>query len=408
MDGVPKEVTLSNGVRVAIENNPSSYSTSLGILVKVGSKDEEEEKAGIAHLLEHMLFRGSERYDRQKLAEITDMLGGDFNGLTHKDYTLFYIRAPYDKLSIATDILVDIFKNPLLLAEELEKEKQVIIEEMKDRDNSPEEVVKENILSLVWDGHPLGRSILGTEETVLSVTPEDLIDFLAFYHNPEAIIVSVSGRIDEEADFLKHLENLLGKLNGIKKPYREPPQFNPGRKEAVHPSTQVHLCVALESAKAEDDWHYAYGVLANLLGGGSSSRLFQKLRDERGLCYDVEAEDIALEDCGLLNIYSASRPNNKNILLELIEEELISIKEKGVTKEELERSKEQLKNAILLSLESSLQRMTRVALSLLYRGRIVQLEETLAKIEKIDEASIQDALSRSLSKGLGTFILSPA
>lgn len=401
-----KEVLLDNGVKVAVENNPSYYSVSLGILVRVGAKDEGE-KDGIAHLLEHMLFKGSRRYDRQTLSQITDRLGGDFNGLTHKDYTLYYIRAPYKELDIAMDILVDIFKNPLLSPEELEKEKQVILEEMRERDNTPEEVAKEQILSLAWDGHPLGRSILGSEETILSLTSEDLRNFLSLYHHPESIIISASGRVDSSS-FLTKLEKLLGKLDGRKKKASPPPEFHPGEREMSYPTTQVHYCLAMESAKANDESHYAYGVLAALLGGGSSSRLFQKLREERGLCYDVEAEDLSLEDCGLLTIYSASHPQNKQILRELIEGELESLRGEGVSKEELWRAKEQLKNAILLSLESSLQRMMRLALSLHYRGRIVPLEETLEKIERVSEEDVQKAISHSLGKGIATFYLSPA
>lgn len=405
MEKSAREVTLDNGVKVVIEDNPSSYSVSLGILVKVGAKDEGE-KAGIAHLLEHMLFKGSEHYDRRELAHITDMLGGDFNGLTHKDYTLYYIRAPYDKLEIAADVLIDIFKNPLLSPEELEREKQVILEEMRERDDTPEEIAKERILSLVWNGHPLGRSILGFKETLLPLTSEDLRDFLSLYHHPEAIIFSAAGRLDESL-LLKHLERELRGLNGKKKKVNASPKFQPGEEEMFYSTTQVHLCLAMESAKANDDSHYTYGVLATLLGGGSASRLFQKLREERGLCYDIEAEDLALEDVGLLNIYTASHPGNKQILRELIEEELLSLRDEGVSKEELRRAKEQLKNAILLSLESSLQRMTRLALSLLYKGRIVPLEETLEKVERVKEEDIQQVLFHSLSKGLATFYLCP-
>jgi predicted Zn-dependent peptidase len=402
-----KEITLSNGIKVAIEDNSSSYSVSLGILVKVGAKDEEDEKAGIAHLLEHMLFRGSKRYGRTEIAKITDMLGGDFNGLTHKDYTFFYIRVPHDKLDIGMDVLFDIFLNPTLAEEDLEKEKQVILEEIRDRDNDPEEVAKEKILSLAWDGHPLGRSILGSQDTLLSINGKDLRDFLSLYHNPEAIIISASGRIDDSF-FLRRLENLLRPLNGNKKLSKEPPEFRAGVAEMFHPTTQVHLCMAMESAKVEDDAHYTYGILATLLGGGSASRLFQKLREERGLCYDVEAEDIALEDCGILNIYSASHPNNKDLLKELIEEELVSLKNKGVGREELERAKKQLENAILLSLESSLQRMMRLALSLFYRGRVVPIEETLERIERVREEDVQGAINRSLAKGIAIFSLMPA
>lgn len=400
-----KEVILNNGVRVAVENNPSCYSVSLGILAKVGARDEGE-KEGIAHLLEHMFFKGSLHYDRQTLSRITDRLGGDFNGLTHKDYTLLYIRVPYNELDIATDILIDIFKNPLLSPEELEKEKQVIREEMRERDNIPEEVAKEQILSLAWQNHPLGRSILGSEDTLLSLTSDDLRSFLSLHHHPESIIVSAVGRI-ESSLFLSKLEKLLGQLNGEKKRENIPPQFHPGEREIFHPTQQIHYCLAMESAKANDEAHYAYAVLATLLGGGSASRLFQRLREERGLCYDVEVEDLALEDSGLLTIYSASHPNNKLILRELIEKELVSLRDYGVEMEELRRAKEQLKNAILLSLESSLQRMIRLAISLLYRGRIVPLDETLEKIEKVKEEDIQKVISSSLNKGLATLYLCP-
>ncbi|MGB9797257.1 MAG: M16 family metallopeptidase [bacterium] len=401
-----KEITLPNGVKVAIEDNPSSYSVSLGILVKVGAKDEEDEKAGIAHLLEHMLFKGSKHYDRREIARITDMLGGDFNGLTHKDYTLYYIRVPHDKIDIAMDVLFDIFLYPKLTIEDLEKEKQVVLEEIRDRDNDPEEVVKEKIFSLVWNGHPLGRSILGSEETLRSINREDLRDFLSFYHNPESIIISAAGRIDEGI-FLKKVEKLMGAINGHKKAPPKPPQFRAGEAEMSHPTTQVHLCVALESAKVKDDAHYIYGVLATLLGGGSASRLFQKLREERGLCYDVEAEDLALEECGILGIYAASHPSNKDILRELIEEELVSLRDEGLREEELERAKKQLKNAILLSLESSLQRMMRIAFSLFYKGRIVPLEETLEKIERVREEDIKEAINCSLTKGIASLFLVP-
>ncbi len=414
MNGNLKEVTLANGVSVAIEDSPSFYSASLGILAKAGSKDEGEKK-GVAHLLEHLVFKGNERFNARRLAEVFASLGGEANGLTHKDYTLYYLHMPYDKLLPAFEILADVFLHPLIAVEELEKEKQVVLEEIKEMEDSPEEVGREKLFSLVWRGHPLSFPILGWEESVRSISRGDILDFLKRYYTPDSIIISASGRIDPA--LLQQIEALFGDLRGEggcspseggRSPrVNEKPLFHPFEEEIPYETIQSHIYLALEGVPWRDDARYVYDLLATILGGGASSRLFQKVREEKGLAYEVDAENLSLEDGGLLVIYSATDEGKKEEVLGLIREELEKICEEGIGEEELRRGKEQLKGMLLLSLESTVQRMGWLASTLFYKGSVVTLEESLRRIEEVTAQEIQEVMRKALSSGIATLLLSP-
>lgn len=414
MNGSLKERTLANGVSVAIDDNPSFYSASLGILVKAGSKDEEGKK-GVAHLLEHLIFKGNERFDARRLAEVFASLGGEANGLTHKDYTLYYLHMPYDKVLPAFEVLADVFLHPLIAVEELEKEKQVVLEEIKEMEDSPEEVGREKLFSLVWRGHSLSFPVLGWEESVRSINREDLLDFLKRYYTPDSIIISASGRIDPA--LLERIEVLFGDLRreegyssyegGQNPRVNEKPPFHPFEEEIPYETTQAHIYLALESVPWREDSRYIYDLLATILGGGASSRLFQKIREERGLAYEVDVENLSLGDGGLLLIYSATGERQKGEVLRLIKEELERICEEGIGEEELRRGKEQLKGMLLLSLESTVQRMGWLASTLFYKGRVVTLEESLRRIEEVTAQELQEVMEKALSSGIATLLLSP-
>ncbi len=392
-----KKETLPNGVRIVTEEIPHVRSVSIGIWVGAGSRDENEANNGIAHFIEHMMFKGTARRTPKEIAETLDAVGGQLNAFTSKEYTCYYAKVLDEYLDTAIDLLGDMFFNSLFLEQEVEKEKNVIIEEIKMYEDAPDELVHDIFASTMWRGHALGRPIIGTEQIIRGLTPDDIRDFINRFYTPDSLVVAVAGNIKHQ-DIVNKLRPVFGTVpkHGEKRNYTAPESHclvHVKRKD----TEQIHLCIGAPGLSMDDRDIYVLHVLNTILGGGISSRLFQEIREERGLAYSVFTYHNSYRDAGLFSIYAGLSRNNLNQVISLVGKELRDLRVNGITKAELSRAKEQLKGSLFLGLENVSNRMSRLGKSELCLNRVVTVEEAVERIKNVTVEDVVD-LSRKLFK----------
>jgi len=377
-----KEV-LASGLRVVSEFIPGVESVTLGLWIAAGSSEEPPARAGITHFLEHMFFKGTERRSAAQLAQAIEGVGGYLNAFTDSEYTCLHARVLADHLPLAADVLCDMLTCSLFDRQELEREKQVVLQEIAQHEDIPEELVHELYLRAVWAGHPLGRPTLGSADTVRSITRDDLLAYWRRTYTADRIIIAAAGRLDHAqlVDLtMQPLARLLASSSGQNGP---PPTFQPGETIAAREAEQVHLCLGVPGCAFADEDRYALGLLDTALGGGASSRLFQHIREERGLAYQIGSFLGAYRQAGLLTVSAGTSANNFRLVADLVRAELAGLTHHGLSAEELGRVKEQVKGGMALALESTSYRMNRLALGELYLGRPISFAEVAAKLDAV-------------------------
>lgn len=387
---------LSNGVRIVAERIPYAYSAVIGIWVRTGSRFEHEENQGVSHFIEHLFFKGTSNRTAKQIAEELEALGGTLNAFTAKEYTCFYAKVLAEHLPVALDLLTDMFFNSLFAEGDIEKERNVILEEIKMYEDTPDELIHDLFAANLWQTHPLGYPILGSAESVEKIDRKAIIDYYHRHYTPENVVISVAGNIDYQQVFAD-LEKKFGHWSpSHKKPHRQAPPIPKSGEVYYHKDTeQVHLCLGTPSISQEDERIYQMIVLNGIIGGGLSSRLFQEIREERGLVYSIYSYHSAYIDAGLFSIYAGTGLNNTAEVVRLVLQELNQIREKGVTEEELVRVREQIKGSILLSMESISNRMSRLGRSEVCYNRIITSDEI---IEGVTGVSIKEV--QMLAEGL--------
>jgi len=378
-----KRTKLDNGLTVVCEQIPNVRSVAIGYWVACGSRNESAEEQGISHLIEHMLFKGTAKRSARKIAETIDAVGGNLNAFTTKEYTCYYVKILDQHLRLGLDLLADMVINTLFAEEELEKEKNVVLEELRMYEDTPDELIYDLLAQALLKDHPLGHSILGTPESISKVNREKLIQYKECYYTPANSCLAIAGSFDVN-QILEECNNFWRKLPGNFTPAPNHPVHTVGttclrRKE----TEQVHLCVGVPGFDRKHKDRYPLLVLNNILGGSSSSRLFQELREERGLVYSTGAYYAAFRDTGIFSIYAGTSLKNFSQVLSLIREELNRLQEEPVPAAELSRAKEQIKGNLWLSLENTTNRMSRLAKSELFYDRFISPEEVLAEVEKV-------------------------
>jgi len=382
---------LSNGIPVIIEKITTSKSVSIGIFVKTGTKHELENEAGISHFLEHMLFKGTKTRTAKEISEEIDNVGGDLNAFTSKEVTAFYVKSLSEYTNVGIDILSDIYLNSVFSEEEMERERGVIIEEIRMYEDIPEEKIHDLNSAKVLEGGVLSKPVLGTEESVNKITNKKLKEYWRERYTSDNTIISVVGDIDEE----KVLEELERKFSPLKRKmkernYNEQFKVNYGIEEMKKDIKQVHLCLNVKGIKKTDEKRYILAILSNILGGNMSSRLFQEVREERGLAYTVYSYSTSYQEGGLFTVYAATTKESYKEVLEIIKKEFYKIKKEGITEAELNRAKNQLKSSLILGLESTKSRMIRFARIFMDYGKIETIEKTIEKIEKVSLKNVKD------------------
>jgi predicted Zn-dependent peptidase len=384
---------MKNGIRIVTEEIPYVNSVSVGIWVRVGSRNEESNINGVSHFIEHMLFKGTEKRNAKEIANSIDKIGGQLNAFTAKESTCYYAKVLDSHFDIALDVLADMFINSTFVKEEIEKEKGVIMEEINMYEDSPEDLVHDLFSQGVWSGNPLGMSILGTEETLNGLNRDSILDYYKSNYIPDNIVISVVGNIKHEVVVEKvekqfrDLASSPNKLTVIQKPSFDPIKITRSKK-----TEQVHLCIGFEGVETNNESFYPLLTMNNIFGGAMSSRLFQNIREDKGLAYSVFSYPSAYQDCGLYSIYAGMKTTQLKNVTQLIMDEIHEIMAKGLTEEELYDSKEQMKGSYTLGLESTSGRMISIGKSELMHDKIYSPTEVIEKIDKVDMDSVNKAI----------------
>ncbi len=373
-----------------MEKIPSVRSISLGIWIGTGSKFETHETNGISHFIEHMLFKGTATRTAREIAESFDSIGGHLNAFTSKEYTCYYAKVLDQHLNIAFDVLSDMFFNSTFDPKELEKEKNVVLEELKMYDDTPDDVVHDLISKATYMNASHGFTILGKEEVLNRLTPQDLRSYISKQYNPKNTVIAVAGNIDEE--------EMIQLTNKYFHQYRsedtmakvEQPEVTYEHLMKQKDTEQAHFCLGLKGLPIGDPQIYPLILLNNILGGSMSSRLFQDIREERGLAYSVFSYHSAFKETGSLHLYAGTAPHQLEEVYELAIQALQSLAKEGITTKELINGKEQLKGNLMLSLESTNSRMSRIGKNELLLKRHLSLDEV---IQRIDSIKLEDVHS---------------
>lgn len=391
------EITrLPNGIHVITHHMPHLETAALGIWVKAGARDELAEENGIAHFLEHMAFKGTPRRSARAIAEEIESAGGEINAATGMETTTYYARVLKQDWPLALDILADIFTAPELDAEEMERERDVILQEIAAAHDQPDDLVFDLAQAASFGEHPLGRSILGTSELVGGVTRQQILDWRNRNYWGARIVVAAAGNIEHKA-FAAEAERLLGQIAEGSGPQRETPCFLPTACTAEKPLDQAHVVLSFEAPSYRHPDIYVLQVLSNILGGGMSSRLFQEVREKRGLCYSVFSFGSAFEDAGQVGVYAATSPEHSNELLDLTSEVMLSVT-RDVTEAEVARAKSQLKASLVMNLESASARADQIARQFLAFGEVPPISALTERIEAVTAEQVR-ALAEKLFRG---------
>jgi len=409
------KAVLDNGIRVVMEEIPSVKSASVGIWVEVGSRDETETEAGLAHFVEHMFFKGTVHRSAQEIAQEMDGLGGELNAFTSRETTAFYANVIDEHLPKAVDLLADLFRHSVFRSIEIEREKRVVLEEINMVEDDPEDLIYDLHTANVWGGNPIGRPILGDVKVIRSMTRRQIRDFLSRRYRPERMIISVAGRFNRSA-LIKQLNRLFRTFGPRPRRadrlglvgFRRPPVANGRLFIRQKKLEQAHLCLGFPGLPLTHRDRYGIYALNLLLGGGMSSRLFQEIREKRGLVYSIYSHHAGFQDAGMLTVYAASSPKAVRQVVQLTLRELRRLRERGVHREELLRAVNQMKGSILLSLESTNSRMSRLAKDEIYFGRYFSLEETLREINRVSRRQVERLSERLFdTRQLSLTVLGP-
>lgn len=377
---------LKSNVMLIAEPLSNFHSVTVGIWVGAGSKTETAEENGISHFIEHMMFKGTKKRSSKQIAVDVDNIGGQINAFTSKECTCYYIKVMDEKLSEGIEILTDLFCNAVLDKEELEKERGVVLEEIAMSNDSPEDVAMDLIADTFFSGCSLSKTILGPPSNIGRFTRDDLISYINKRYTADNIVISVAGNFDEE-----NLTHELDKYMNVNQHKVENETFmsclgfknKQGFATEAKDIEQVHICMGLPSYDLRDHKKYALQILNNTIGGSMSSRLFQKIREELGLAYTVYSQPVLYKDTGMYSFYAGTMSQNVTKVAELIREELYRIRKDGITRDEFEQSKEQLKGNFVLSLESTASKMSAMGKSLLLTDKVYSDDEVLKFIKDV-------------------------
>jgi len=387
--------TLSNGVRIVYEKIPYVRSVSVGIWVKTGSRNESRQNNGISHFIEHMLFKGTEKRSAKEIAESIDNIGGQLNAFTGKECTCFYAKTLDTHIDLVLDVLSDMFFNSLFAKKDISVEKRVILEEIGMYEDSPEELVHDILSETVWEGNPIGYSILGTQKSLKSFNIEMIKEYMTQNYTPQNTVISVAGNFEEEylMELIRKYFEIWSSPNDQNAVFQEVVFYN-GIKTKEKDTEQVHLCIGFNGIAHGNDKLYSLLAVNNIFGGGMSSRLFQKIREKKGLVYSIYSYPSAYKNAGLFTIYAGMNPENLNVVVDLVTNEIDTLIKHGIKQSDLEKSKEQLKGNYILGLESTSSRMNSIGKSELMLGHIDTPEEVLEKINAINMDSINEIIDK--------------
>ncbi|XXM73568.1 M16 family metallopeptidase [Lysinibacillus sphaericus] len=401
-----KKHTCQNGLRIVLEEIPTVRSVAIGVWIAAGSRNEVPDNNGISHFLEHMFFKGTKNKSAREIAETFDSIGGQVNAFTSKEYTCYYAKVLDNHAEYALHTLSDMFFNSSFDEEEMGKEKNVVYEEIKMYEDTPDDIVHDLLSKAIYEQHPLGYPILGTEDTLSTFNKEKLKQYMHEMYTPEQVVVSVAGNVNES--FIKEVEKLFGSYKGGKGPeQRVQPSFHYNKLARKKDTEQAHLCLGFDGLQIGHSDIYNLIVLNNIVGGSMSSRLFQEVREQRGLAYSVFSYHSAYQDSGMVTIYGGTGANQLNQLFDTIHNTLEDLKAEGITSKELTNSKEQLKGNLMLSLESTNSRMSRNGKNELLLKRHRTLDEIVEEIDGVTMEKVNRIAKDIFTDDYAVSLISP-
>ncbi len=387
---------LRTGERVISEHVPSVRSVSLGFWIGTGSRDETDARAGVSHFIEHLLFKGTSSHSAQEIAEIFDGLGGELNAATSRETTLIYARVPDDRLEAALDVIVGMVYDPSFT--DIDSERDVVLEEIAMVDDNPQDLVHDVVADAVFGGHPLGRPVIGRADVISSISRRSLAQYHRIAYAHDNIVVAVAGNVTHDrvlALLSARLPKTETPVRRARKPFSRAPA--PGYRFHRKSTEQYHVCLGAPGISRRDERRFAASLLDSILGGSASSRLFQEIREKRGMAYSVYSFASQYSDSGQVGLYVGTREENLVECLEIVARELGDVSAGNVRPGELERAKENLKGRMLLSMESTSNRMSRLGKSLITDTELLSLDEIVERIEAVtgdDVASVAGDLLR--------------
>jgi len=398
---------LDGGLRVVTETLPSSRSVAIGAWVGVGNRDEPVELAGVSHFLEHLLFKGSSARSARDIAEGVDAVGGDLNAFTSKEYTAFHARVPEWDLDFGLNTLLDVLSDPGFTAADLDAERKVILEELAWSADTPDDVVHQVLAENLFPGHSLGWEVLGSQESVRATTADAVRDFHDRWYRRSNIVISVVGPIDHD-QLVERIDSALSTRGGGERPTRVAPDGSVAPDAVTNRSIeQAHYARGWRCGGLHSPDRYALAVATQLLGGGWSSRLFQEVREKRGLSYSVFASVGSFVDAGTVSVYAATAPDRLDELQKVIDAELGDLAENGPGEHELEVARGGFEGATVLGLEDTGSRMARLATNVLIRDRVVGVDEYLAAVRAVTVEDVRRVFADVLNGPSTQSVVSP-
>ena len=392
--GGVERTEFESGLRVVTERMPGVRSVTLGVWVSTGSRDETPAIAGSSHFLEHLVFKGTKTRTARDIAETFDAVGGDFNAFTAKETTCFYARVQDRDLDLAVELMADMIQHSVLKQTEFEAERQVILEEINMHEDTPDELIHDLFTETLWAGHTLGRPILGTVKSITEMKREQVLRFYRRHYRPSNFVIAAAGNVEHDpliASLRRHMETGRIRSRGPTKLVRRKPGMAPrpsgARLVRNRPTEQAHIVVGTNGLSRSDPDRFAFGVVNGAIGGGMSSRLFQEIREKRGLAYSVFSYHTMFAETGLFACYAGTTPSRAEEVLALVNDELHQVAERGLETEEFDRAKGHLKGSLVLSLEDTSGRMSRLGRSEIGHGEILTVDELL---ERIDRVTLED------------------
>ena len=378
-----RKSTLDNGLRIVSESIPYMSSVSLGIFVGTGSRSELPPEQGVSHFIEHLMFKGTQKRSARDIAEMVDDVGGQLNAATDRENTCYYIKVLPEHLGLGMDILSDMLLHSKFAESDVEKERQVVLEEISLYEDSPDELIHDLHMNSLWPGHALGRNILGTRDTIGGMSRQTIVDYTMRHYVPDNVVIAAAGNLTHE----QLVEQVRLYWDDVKGAYPRltdsAPVFATGRLLQEKDIEQIHICLGTPGVAHDSPEFYSSHVLNTILGGGVSSRLFQSIREEKGLAYSVCSYPSSFRDAGLLTIYTGVSPDNSLEVMEIIYSIIGDIQANGVRADEMQRAKEQLKAGLMFSLESSSSRMSRLGRAEISAREYLSPEKLAAKVDGV-------------------------
>jgi len=392
-------VKLDNGIIVVMEKMPSVRSVSFGIFVKNGSRNESDKTNGISHFIEHLMFKGTENRTAKQIADDMDSVGGQINAYTTKEYTCYYTKTLDTHFDVALDVLADMYFNSLFSDEDISKERNVIVEEINMYEDAPEEVGYDILQGKIWKGNSLAFPILGTVKSISEFDSLFIKNYYKEHYRTDNTVLSVAGNFEEDK-VIDEIKKYFGNLESIDKEivlknsvYEKPKYFKSAVKKEKD-IEQLHLTMCFPGVETGSDESYALAAVNTVFGGGMSSRLFQRIREEKGLVYTVYSFSSNFSDSGIFGIYAALTPNRFNQVYELILSEISELKKEKITKEQLIKTKEQLKSNFILSLENSASRSSNIGRSMLLLNKINEVDDIIEKVNNVSLENVENIIEK--------------